>query len=364
MKIFINPLFIFFCLLSGVNAQDTIRTQDMPGVGSIYIMSIGQTFAGLDVAASGANTTWDFTQLGRSSQRKDTLIDPSQTDPLLSYFFINSPLNTNRSNLAQKGGNMALGSTGLNNVFNYYYNTQNSFTQVGLGASVNGLPLPMAFTPHDLIYKFPLTFEDEDSVSYTYQLDLTAMVGLYYRVKKKRHNLVDGWGNLSTPFGTFPALRVKSVVVQQDSVYIDTFNLGVNLPAVTTIEYKWLSPGKGLPLLQINTNATNQITQIIYQDSSRTIGVDEITGNISEAIVFPNPTSEKLFVKYTMIQKGPVIFRLFSSDGKEVFSFEEQSGYGEHIQSIDLSGYNLQAGNFFLSLQTGNSKIVKPVHIQ
>lgn len=356
-------LILFTLFVSIANAQDTIRTQDMPAAGSIYTLSIGQTFPGLDVIGTGANYTWDFTQLGRTSQRVDTMLDPAQTDQLLSFFFINIPFNTNRSNVAQKGGSFNLGTTGLDNVFNYYYNSQSSFEQVGIGATITGLPIPIAFTPHDVVYKFPLKFGDEDSVAFNYELDLSAALGLFYSVDKKRHNLVDGWGTLKTPFGTFNTIRVKSVVIEQDSVYIDTFNLGLNLPQIKTIEYKWLSPGKGLPLLQINTTATNQINQILYQDSTRTIGIEEIPSIISDANVFPNPANEKLFVKYNLLQQGKVSFQLFSTEGKLIFVIDEQSSFGDNFKSIDLKSYNIPSGNYFLKIHTTGSEIVKPVTI-
>ncbi len=362
-----KKIYLCFLILAAItanaNAQDTIRTQDMPGAGSTYTMSIGQSFTGIDVVGSGPNYNWDFSQLGRTSQRVDTVLDPAQTDALLSYFFINIPLNSNRSNVAQKGGNFNLGTTGLDNVFNYYYNSQSSFKQTGMGASVNGIPIPMAFSPHDKIYIFPLKFGDEDSTDYSYQVDLTTTLGLFYSVDKSRHNMVDGWGSLKTPFGTFSAIRVKSVVIEQDSIFIDTFNLGLNLPEITTIEYKWLSPGKGLPLLQINTTATNQISSILYQDSTHTIGVDEIPSLIASANVFPNPASEKLFVKYNLQHKGNVQFQFYSAGGKLIFNVDEQSFVGDNIKSFDLKSYALPAGNYFLKIHSSGSEIIKPVTI-
>ena len=347
---------IFLSLTIQVIAQDTIRSHDLPNAGNIFVLSIGTTFNGIQPSETGANFNWDYSNLERSSQRIDTMFTPTTTNPALSFFFIDNFLNTNRANLASRGQNLNLGITGLNDIFNYYYNSSSDYTQPGLGAVINSIPVPVFYTPHDVLYKFPLKYNDEDSVSYEYQVDLTSTIGIYYHVNRSRHNEVDGWGTLTTPYGSFSVLRVKSTLIELDSIYISSLNQGIKLPAVTTFEFKWLGAGFGLPLLQINTMANDtSVTQILYQDSVHLTGISNIFPIIRELLIFPNPAAEKIIIRYSLQEKSDVEINLFSMDGKQIFSFMELSqSIGVNIRVIDLKNYNLADGNYFIKLQAGN----------
>jgi hypothetical protein len=354
-----------YCLsIFNVVGQDTITSQDLPNAGGIYVLSIGSSFTGMDVTSTGANHNWDFSQLTKTGQRIDTMKTTQDTDPLLSFFFINNQFNTNRANHATRGNGFNLGFVNVSDVFNYYYNSTSEYRQPGFGAVMTGLPLPIAYSPHDVIYRFPLNYSDEDSVAFSYEVDLSAAVGLYFKVKKKRRNLVDGWGSLTTPYGTFDVLRVKSVVVEQDSIYVDSLNLGLNLPAVTTIEYKWLGKGHGLPLLQINTSGANAVTQILYQDSIDFSAISELPVMVEEPVVFPNPASEKVFIKYKLNARSDMQFTLIGTDGKVIFENSEKNiPPGENVKMIELTNFDLPVGNYLLNVGNGKTKKSAPLLI-
>jgi gliding motility-associated-like protein len=94
----------------------------------------------------------------------------------------------------------------------------------------------------------------------------------YFAKRQKRVNMVDGWGMLTTPYGTFNTLRVKSVITVTDSIYFDTLGFGFNLPLPTVYEFKWLAQGKKLPVLEIDAAAALigtalTVTDVLFQDS-------------------------------------------------------------------------------------------------
>ena len=364
MKKLLLVIFIFLLFFSTIKAQDTLRNQDLPFAGEFFVISKGIAFPGINPASTGANHDWDFSDLGTSSQQIDTMLLPSSTNPLLSFFFIDNGLNFNRSNVAAKANDVNLGFTGLNNIFNYYYNTTAEFRQPGFGAVVNSIAIPVAYSPHDVLYKFPLRYNNSDSVNYEYHIDLTSTIGIYYHVTRSRKNKVDGWGELTTPFGTFDVLRIKSTLIQTDSTYIVQLGSGVKTPPVTTIEYKWMAKDKGLPLLQINTTGTNSITQILFQDSIRLTAVPDLISVVDDAVVFPNPASDKFFIKYLLREKSQVSISLFSIDGKQICNLmDESQGAGLNIKAIDLSTCNLSQGNYLVKLQAGKSVLTRSLVI-
>jgi hypothetical protein len=357
-------LLILILFTNLVNAQDTLRSSDMPVVGRTYLISTGSAFTGMDPTATGAGFDWDFSELMNVSQKIDTCYNTSATNPLLSFYFIDNMLNSNRANQSFRGNNFNLGFTGLTDIFNYYYNTSSLYKQPGFGAVVNGVPIPIPYIPHDVIYRFPLKYNDADSGSYQYSVDLSSTIGIYYHVDRSRHNLVDGWGTLTTPYGTFDVIRVKSTLEEVDSTYVTSLNLGVKTPPITTIEYKWLGAGFGVPLLQINTNNANAISQILYQDSIRLTSVPYLQNEIGEAVVFPNPAFEKIILKYSLVEKADVKISLLMQDGKLIAEMYTGKKFaGDHIESIDLGNYNLSAGNYFIKIQSGNSTVTRQLQI-
>ena len=358
-------LSLFFLLsIKGIYAQDTLVSQDLTSAGDTFVLSIGTAFTGLDVVASGANFSWDYSQLGRTGQRMDTILDPTSTNTLFSFFFINSPFNVNRSNQATRGQTFQLLGISLSDVFNYSYNSSTEFSQKGFGAVVNGIPLPIAYSPHDIQYRFPLTFNDADTVSFGYEIDLTTTIGIFFKVNKTRENIVDGWGVLTTPFGTFDVLRVKSTIIERDSIYIDSLGFGYNLPAITTREYKWMGKGFGLPLLQINTTAGNTVTSITYQDSVRVNSINDDLIFNNEPLVFPNPASKNIFIRYTLNLPGEIEFNLLNSEGRLVLTRNESvKKVGENIEILDISSLNLAVGTYFIQVKSGKSAYTKQVQI-
>ena len=355
-------LFLLSYVVSSASAQDTIRTQDLTNANDTFVLSIGSSFVGIDPVATGANYNWDYTQLGRTGQRIDTIFSVAATNLAFSvYFSFLYP-----SDQARKGASAQLGTglPGLSDVYNFYNNTNSVFTQTGFGATVNSIPLPIPYSPADVLYKFPLKFNDEDSIAYEYTVDLSSTIGIYFGAKKTRHNLVDGWGTLQTPFGTFSALRVKSIITERDSVHIDSLGFGLNLPVITTKEYKWLGAGFGLPILQINTNASNVITQILYQDSIHYTAVNEIENFSGDVAIFPNPATDFLSVRFTLNKKSNVSYTLLTAEGRTIFNKNEAvQSVGEKSFIFDLTSYHLASGNYFFTIKAGNSVITRPLYI-
>ncbi|HNS11557.1 MAG TPA: T9SS type A sorting domain-containing protein [Bacteroidia bacterium] len=366
MKKIFGLIFLSLSFTFQVRAQSIINSADLPHANDTFRVSIGQIDQSLDLSSTGPAAMWDFSQLVHTSQRVDTFIDESATNPIFSIIFIDNAFNNNRANQATASAGFSLGTfISLTDIFNFYYNSSASYKQVGLGATVNGIPLPITYSPHDIIYKFPLQFPSVDSANSGYAIDLTSTLGLYYKVNKTRKNEVDGWGNLTTPFGTFDVLRVHSTVVQQDSIYIDSLTLGLNFPAVTTHEYKWLGNGQGIPLLQINTTGNGMITQIIYKDSVHSvIGITKVDPFDLFVEVFPNPAVKNATLNYKLDNPAMVSVGILSALGESfIFMEEKLQNEGLHSIQIDLGNKSLSPGNYFVKMVVNERTYLRPLII-
>ena len=347
-------LFVAILISFDLSAQITITTSDLPSASDTFRVSTGQAFSGMDPTITGANSTWDYSQLTSTSQTVDSFLTVGSTSTVYSIVFFDNIINPNRANQAVRGPSFGLGGqVNISDVYNFFYNSSSAYKQIGFGASVNGAPLPVIYSPHDVIYNLPMNFGDADSSTSGYELDLTSTIGLYYKVNRTRHNLVDGWGSLTTPFGTFDVLRVLTTIGERDSVYIDSLGFGFSTPLITTKEYKWLGIGQGIPLLQINTTNNNVVTQITYRDSLPSIstGVNAPVKFQTIRELFPNPTNGRTVLRFELEHPALVSIEILNPSGQVVSHILQQKyEAGSHISVLNNDTDKLSPGNYFVRL--------------
>lgn len=257
---------IIFCcvmLLAGlVNGQITINSNDMPSVGESIRTSITFDFQSYDFEETGNDHTWDFSDLGSTIQRESTFVGVTQTPPVFWPFFLGS------ANLATEIQELnAFPELPVDGGYQFYRKTATQYADEGIGLLVGGLPIPLKFNNPDVLYRFPMT------VGYTDTTFADLAFGFpdigYLEIDRERVTEVDGWGTLHTPYGSFETLRIKSMVAEYDSIYIDTLGQGFATNRFYT-EYKWLGKGHGLPLLAVTVDPIFG-SSITYIDSLRII---------------------------------------------------------------------------------------------
>jgi PKD repeat protein len=231
-KIFTFSVAFFFAIQA--NSQITITSADMPRANDTARVT---TASGtIQLNQTGSDFTWNFANLNMVSQDVIRYQSPLQT-PYALYFAQST------FGLLESDGNIA--SLLLQNTYGFYRNTTTALVYNGRGASVQGLPLGINYNPRDTIYRFPLNYGDKDSSNFYGQTSL--LIG-DLKISGKRVTEVDGWGKITTPFGTFDCIRVKSVITETDTVVFSGFSLPV--PNNRT-EYKWLAKGVNYPVLQV-----------------------------------------------------------------------------------------------------------------
>ncbi len=246
----------------------------MPKAGDTIRYSTAVTLGGTSLSKTGANQTWDYTDLSPISQGLEEFVYSYQTPYLLNFGF---------SALGLKlADTLGTAEFQLKNVYNFYRNSSSTFTDVGLGFQFGAFPLPQSgkHSDPDEIYTFPLKFGNSDTTTFSVKVPIMVTivpVGNFYR-SGTRINEVDGWGKISTPYASgVSCLRIKSTITEYDSISIPTLSLGFGIET-TRIEYKWLSTSERFPMLTVTGNddfGTFVPANIRYRDSTRTIGPPE-----------------------------------------------------------------------------------------
>jgi len=250
---------------SKLSAQITITNADMPNVNDNILISVNTSLLGFHPDSTGTNFFWDYSRLIPDSQRYVNFVSAITTPYALLAF--NSTYGVR--NYSPDAIPWALIGSPPTNVFDFYKKSAADYRQVDQGLTEAGAALPIPFQVTDRIYSFPMHYLNKDSSNSVFAFPIPNTG--YYAKKQKRVNTVDGWGTLKTPYGTFNALRIKSILTITDSIYIDTVHFGFTIPRAIQYEYKWFSAGSKIPMLEIDAttgvgnNAT--VTRVNWRDS-------------------------------------------------------------------------------------------------
>ncbi|MEY3343009.1 MAG: hypothetical protein RL090_693 [Bacteroidota bacterium] len=355
---------LLLAIATSTYGQITISTSAIPVAGDTFRFSNAQINASIDPVPTGPNHVWDFSFLTPVSQDIDTFRSVTSTGATYALYFADLGFNSNRSNQAKKGNlgvpNVPIGGgVTISDVVAFYYKSNTLYQQTGLGATINGIGVPIGFSNKDVIYRFPMNFGDMDTSASDYSVNIPGLG--YYGHDQVRITEVDGWGTLTTPFGTFNTLRLKSSVTGNDTLFLDTLGFGFQFQSPPRTEYKWLGTSKSIPLLEIVTSSgpfggTQQVTSVIYRDSLRSFtGISESAASIGDMNVFPNPVSDWVTISLDSQVDGESSAFIVSPDGRVINIIWSGNLYaGSNIINCDLSQANLASGIYLLEIRSGN----------
>jgi len=265
------------------------------------------------------------------------------------------------ANLAQpySGLNLIPGLD-ISDPYRFYMNNNSSYKDVGFGVTFNSIPIPIKFDNPDILYNFPVNYGNADSSFSGFEFGLPDLG--FIGIDRKRVNTTDGWGTLTTPYGTFEVLRIKSQVYETDTIYIDSIGFGTTIER-NYIEYKWMGNGQGLPLLQVTEEGP--LVSVAYIDSIRNpiTGIPETNPNQFTVSLFPNPAKNSTTVSVKGNQGGKVDLSVLNMAGikmKEVKNLLLQSG--ENNFEMDLTA--LPKGVYLVRILLPNGVYSKKLIIE
>ena len=350
-------------LFSGsLAAQISIVSSDMPNSGDSVLISVTSSIDTNYVDSTGANYTWDYSTLTPDFQRYEKFDSPL-TFPIPFNFLFN-PINTSYGNENNILTNLPIPGITLDMAYDFLKESSSKFRQIGAGYTINGIPLPFLYSSDDIIYNFPMDYLDTDSCDYKFGLPIPS-IG-YYGSEGHRVNVVDGWGTLITPFGTFNTLRVKSTIATVDTVALDALGFGTDIPQPLRYEFKWLATAMQIPVLKIDASdvlGTFTITNVEYQDTLLPgvpqLSIADYSNDNFNSIVYPNPAVDNTILQYTLNEKSTLKIRLTDIVGKTISVIADESqNVGTFQKQINVSELNLSDGVYFVILQTNSGKAV------
>jgi len=133
--------------------------------------------------------------------------------------------------------------------------------------------------------------------------------------------LVDAWGTLTTPLGTYSVIRSKETKITHDTSDVHISVLGWQNAAQTTADsttqYTFWANGIGFPLVTLTMDSTGAVSDATWLKAMPMVGITEYTAPVA-VNVYPNPTQDQLFIatdanKAQAIQVYDIAGRLVST---------------------------------------------------
>lgn len=339
-------------------SQTTIESTETPEAGDTIRLSNAVISQTLDYQTTGADVTWDFSALQFNGQKRNDYMPVSTAGSFVQIVFGNFAPTKYKASYYVANNTLPLGNLppqlpiSITDISQFCRNTADSLTFIGFKMTVNGQVIPAKSDTIETKYHYPIEYgNSHSSRGYTYLNLNPAYDGIWIQ-HRYRQTEVDGYGSITTPFGTFDALRIHHRIQETDSFYVSIsgFNTWIRIPVPVSHEYEWRASEEKEPILKITTSeiqGSEQITGVEYRNVF-TVGLNE---NDLEVSVYPNPVTDVLVVSSTEPFES---YAIFSADGKQVKA-------GKLIPSVQqlIDVEPLLNGTYFIRLQSGTQAAFK-----
>lgn len=250
-RIFAIGLFIFLAVCSTF-AQVTVTSTNYASAKDTFYLTSANPISTIDFAATGENMVWSFPGLTGISQTNQIFAAPTATGfTKIQFPYI---FNANNVNLASTNNTSINIATFSLSEINTYYKKSTSALSINAESGVLGFngtqfAIKPVYTSPDVVYTFPMVYGNKDSSTSAFNVVIPAIAT--YNHWQHRRNTVDGWGSLTTPYGSFTnCLRIKTELASLEMFTV----AGVAIPSDTlhSIEYQWFSLDKKYPVLVVS----------------------------------------------------------------------------------------------------------------
>ncbi len=285
-------------LLTAANAQISITSTDVAAPTTVIYQANDTLHTGISVGSAGASQTWNMSTL--ATNWIDTLT-------FLPYSAAPNALFSTANLLVKQGwqGNYA-----------YAVNGAASLRILGDSATVNVMGTNIAVNqrnfPAEKLATYPFTYNSNFVNNYRtfakfYYGQTVTYMGLQVQVDSIRDHsttnktvVVDAWGTLTTPLGTYPVIRSKETKIVHDTSdayvvipFIGSSWQNVSTSADSVTQYTWWANGLGFTLATATMDSTGGIKSIKWLMAPTSVGVNEFTAASSENI-YPNPAQNEI----------------------------------------------------------------------
>ena len=361
----IIPFIITILSFSVLFGQISLTDSYFPAAGDT-LFTFNDIMPTIDVPTSGADQNWDFTSLSGPVVLQNVLKPASEGENAAQF--------PNATILADFQG-----GEGYYAVDNNTYRFQG---YVGADPGGVGIEIIALFSPNVIERRANLEYLDVNSgesnallpfswddvpSELTDSLDLPITPdSLRIRVNIDRLEVIDGWGTLEIPGGTYEVLKENrreitdtrleakiSILPWQDLTDIIPADIGF-FGLDTTRSYNFYANDIKEPIAQVTLDdAETEVRRVSFKANDFTIPVKDISTLSADVIAYPNPAIEEVKFELSSLPTGDYKLQIFNILGVPVWSRDFTTG-GTKTMKADLS--ELRKGTYLYSLIDGKGK--------
>jgi len=326
--------------------QITITNNDIAPAGTTIYFSNDDTFpAGVVPGDPGDNKTWDFTSVIASSADTFDLLLPSST-PYGDEF--------PEANFASSGSNPEEGD-----YYSYMIRNEDKFSTIGYALSSEEFgTIINDVEPEDIILDFPVNYQNSYNEVFTTEMVIESPIPGSDSIRTistvTKETIIDAWGSLSIPMGTYNTLRQRVNEDQVDSTFMLMSGVWVFASATedNTTTYSWWTDDESIGFMlfsiDIDNNSAGEIYGISFFNGSA-VGVDET--EMLSTKVYPNPTSNLLSFEFGEFVSGDIV--IMNELGQVVANRSL-----DNENNIQLNISSLPVGIYFYSITNNDNELL------
>ncbi|MBC7865570.1 MAG: T9SS type A sorting domain-containing protein [Bacteroidia bacterium] len=324
--------FSFALLCFSASAQITITQADLPTVNSFVITANDTLYSGT-AGTTGTNQVWNFPGLINHDIDTTGFVGPAGQMGASNFPTANMCI----ASPADSTWMYVNGSAGSFDVLGYYTYDANfgGWLSLNFNPTYKYITLPSTYNT-----SFNNTAKTFIKIPYT---ALPPADSIWLRESIAQTSNMDGWGNVTTPVGSYNALRQKITEIKIDSIFAHAFGSWNFLQATpdTDVIYRWWANGKLFPVLEMTKDfAGNMKKPTSYMMLSNVGIADPGPAKGLYITAFPNPAETSINFTFPDNAKG-ASFIIYDALGREFSSTTIQS------PQLNVNTTSFEAGQYF-----------------
>jgi hypothetical protein len=338
----------FFLSCAFASAQPVVvQSNQVFNVGTNYLLEMNteadlQNLIMTEEIISGQNITWDFSSQTSTETHQIEIVEPNNAP-------YGSMINGNIVVLKDDG------------FFDSTYLDKSS-SQLRFNGVVGFDQTKIKNTPYQVLAEFPLTAGHSKAGSFKqeYQFyvgipfsDETILDSIRVRTDIDYNYIVEGWGTLTTPAGTFNVIQQKILYELEETVdYLFNGNSewteNLSTENMNSTEFVFWSPDQSYPVMKLSDTANQGFIDYMEWIANPTLNNNDFS--ISNVIIYPNPAQDQLYLGN--VHNTNVNALILDQSGRIIKNIAS-----ENLSSIDI--HDLEPGVYILKLHSNEKAISK-----
>ena len=348
-------LIIFF--IGSVNGQITINSNEWPntfGTQWTYFFTEDTLGIGIPVTlgTTGGPQTWTFSEgmFPVGDIQTATVVDPTTTPYTSTFPTADHAWQT----VWQSGGIQFIN-------YSYLQLTSVAFLSLGYASTDGSFTILEDNVPDDLILEFPATLGTSWTSNYT--VTTTPFPGSTQFDSTSRSTMIDAWGTVQLPTGSFNCLRVRDDEISYYQFYVG--GMLISSDTITSYTYSWITEQEGwlaeVISLEDEPNPNFSLAEgVTFRTASS--GLEDKQSSLIEDLVlyqnYPNPFNPSTSIEYSLSKSTDLEITIYNLLGEKIqVLFSGRQEAGNH--SVEFSGKDLPSGIYLYLLKSGDFEAYK-----